>query len=125
MSRCGKGLKMTGIIRLKEEIHSIVLQSRNIENILSTNRFERLWGDSTEEEKEQAVKYAKALDREKLRKWMQDHPSLELTEKPLTDLRKIARKMGIKYYAKLTYVELISAIAKQEMSNVCNKTRQD
>lgn len=112
---------MTGLIRLKEEIHSIVLRSRNIENIISSVRFERLWGDSSQEEKEEAIKYAKAINREALKKWMREHSALDLTEKPLTELRKIARKFGVKYYAKLSYAELISAIAKKEVSSVCDK----
>ena len=105
---------MKGLVKLREEVHNRVLNIRTIENIIHRPKFTRLWSDSTETEKKDVVEIIKVGDRRKLHKWIADHPSLDLGEKPLAKLRKIGQKLGVKYYARLSHSELLAAIMKKE-----------
>ena len=105
---------MKGLVKLREEAHNRVLNYRTIENIILRPKFARLWLDSDEEEKKAVIALIESGDRKGLIKWIHEHPSLDLGEKPTVQLRKIGRKLGVKYYAQLSPSELIAAIIKKE-----------
>jgi hypothetical protein len=48
-----------------------------------------------------------------LKDWVHDHPHLELGEKSLERLRKMASDLEIKNYSRLSKHRLISAIGKE------------
>jgi hypothetical protein len=105
---------MKGLLRLKEEVHNRVLILRTIENIILRPKFARLWYDSSESEKEEVIKIIEESNRSKLYEWVRKHHSLDLGEKPVKQLRDIAKRSGIKYYAKLTHAQLIAEIIEKE-----------
>jgi len=77
-------------------------------------QFERLWGDSSDESKKQLQTHILAADKKAVVKWMREHPSLELAEKPLVDLKTIARRLGITNYSRKGKLELIRDIENKE-----------
>ena len=105
---------MKGLVKLREEAHNRVLNYRTIENIILRPRFIRLWHDSNKEEKEVVAAAIECGDRKGLQKWMREHSSLDLGEKPIIQLRKIGKKLGVKYYAQLSHSELVAEIIKKE-----------
>ena len=109
---------MKGLIKLREELHYRVLIFRSIENIVIRPRFTRLWLDSNREKKEEAIELIKLGDKAGIQNWIKNHPSLDLGEKTLTHLRIIGKKIRVKYYARLTQSELISAIIDKERQDV-------
>lgn len=109
---------MKGLVKLREETHNTVLNYRSIENIILRPKFTRLWGDSTDKEKEEVIIHIEQGDRHGLNNWIKRHKSLDLGEKSLTHLRRIGQKIGVKYYAKLSHSELIAEILKKE-NEIC------
>ena len=87
---------MSGLIRLREELHYRILISRSMETILLRPKFERLWEDSTDKEKEEAKKLITEHNKSGLLKWMKEHPSIDISEKSVRDLIPIARRLGVK-----------------------------
>jgi len=77
-------------------------------------QFERLWGDSTSEEQAAFNTLLDSANKDGIIKWMKEHPSLELAEKPLSDLKKIAYKIGITNYSRKGKLELVNDIQEQE-----------
>lgn len=103
-----------GLIKLQEELHHKVLKLRSIEAMIRRPEFERLWADSSNEHQEALKKLIDVADKDKVREWIRNHPSLDLAEKPLCDLQKIAYKLGIKNYSRLGKVDLVRAIRNKE-----------
>ena len=77
-------------------------------------QFERLWSDSESEEKIQLEQYLFEANKDGVIKWMRDHPSLELAEKPLVELKRIAYRLGISNYSRKGKIELVKDIQQQE-----------
>ena len=77
-------------------------------------QFERLWGDSDECQKIQLEQYMFEANKDAAIQWMREHPSLELAEKPLVELKKIAYKLGIKNLSRKGKVELVRNIQEKE-----------
>jgi len=106
---------MRGLTKLREEVHNRILTFRSVENIISKAKFIRLWHDSTEVEQEKVLLLALDGNREAVMKWMREHPSLDLGDKTLTQLREVAKRLGVKYYAQLMHGELVAEIMKKEL----------
>jgi hypothetical protein len=77
-------------------------------------QFERLWGDSDECGKVQLQQYLFEANKDGVIRWMKDHPSLQLEEKPLVDLKKIAYKLGISNYSRKGKLQLVRDIKEKE-----------
>lgn len=103
-----------GMIRLQEELHFKILSLRSIETVIRRPEFERLWDDSSEEQREELQQHINNADKDKVREWMAEHPSLDLMEKKLSDLQKIAYRLGVKNYSRLGKLELVQAIKTRE-----------
>lgn len=108
---------MKGLINLREVVHNKILVLRSIENILARPKFIRLWHDSNECEQAFVICMATEGKKEEILKWINEHPSLDLGDKTLTQLRDIAKRLGVKYYAQLMHGELVSEILKKEIGN--------
>ena len=107
---------MMGLMKLREEVHNRAMTFRTIENILLRPMFVRLWIDSTDAEKKTVEEIIKQGDRNRLNKWMENHPSVDLGEKPFRNLRRIGQKLGIENYSRLDRAQLIAAIIQKEMN---------
>ena len=103
-----------GIIKLQEEIHNRLLRLRSIDAILRRPQFERLWADSSEQEQQSLKAAIELLDKDAIITWMKEHTSLELAEKSLSDLKKIAYKLGITNYSRKGKLELMQDIREKE-----------
>lgn len=108
---------MIGIHKLREEVHNSAMKFRAIEILIGRSDFIRLWIDSTEEQQNYAYSLIQKGERDALKKWMKEHPSLSLDSKTVQQLRKIAKRFGIKYYTTLNQGQLIAEIIKKEMSS--------
>jgi len=104
----------TGMIKLQEELHNKILNLRSIEAMIRRPQFERLWEDSSENDKEQLRCFIKDAKRRKVVTWIETHPSLELGEKKLTVLKNIATRLGIKNISRMGKVELVREIESRE-----------
>jgi len=107
-----------GLIALRETLHNRMLKLRNLEVIMSTPKFERLWKDSTDKQQKDVQKLIDDLNMNAVREWMRNHPSLELGEQPLTKLREIAKSRRIYNYSRKAKGELIAILQKEEEQDV-------
>ena len=87
---------------------------RSLETTILQPKFERLWEDSSQQQKDEVATHIIKEDREKLMQWIQNHPSIDLGEKSLRQLRIIGSRLGVKNYSRITIAELIKAIYKKE-----------
>ena len=85
-----------------------------MEIIVLAPKFERLWKDSTIEQQQQACRYINDGSLGLLRKWVQEHPSIELGEMNIRQLRERARKAGVRNYSRKDKSELIIEIQFKE-----------
>jgi len=103
-----------GLIRIQEELHHRILKLRSIEAIIRRPQFERLWADSAPVDQGILEKHLADADKDAIIKWAKEHPSLELVEKPLVDLKKIAYNLGITNYSRKGKLELVQDIQEKE-----------
>ena len=107
---------MAGLIKLREEVHNSILRMRSIEAMLERPDFERLWDDSNNAQQDALRALVKKNDKDAVRNWIRNHPSLELAEKKLVELKKIACQLCIPNYSRKSKLELIRDIqAKEKM----------
>jgi len=103
-----------GIHRTRENLHAKILRLRSIEGIVSSLRFERLWDDSSKEQREEVIKFIEAEDKPKILNWIRAHPSLELGELPTSQLKELARKLRVTNYSRMLKTSLIRSIEEKE-----------
>ncbi len=111
-----------GLHKLCEELHNRILVDRSIENLITRRSFERLWNHSEDDQKEEVKKHVEERNKKNILKWMREHPSIDIGEKPLRDLYPIAKRLHIANYSRLLRDDLIIAIKKAEADN--NATQQ-
>lgn len=85
-----------------------------MEAMILRPQFERLWNDSSEEEKNVVREYIEKCDKKGLSNWLRTHRSLDLGERSYEYLREAARRLGIRNYSRLTKPELIRLIKEAE-----------
>ena len=102
---------------LRKEVHDNTLRCRSVESIVQSARFERLWEESTDRQKEEAELAVWKGSKPELTRWMTHHSSLELGERSLAYLKVRARKLRVKNYSRLTKPELIGAIERKEIED--------
>lgn len=108
---------MVKINDLMKEVHDNTLRCRSIEAIVHSGRFERLWRESTVVQQQRAELAIWRASKKDLVKWMNDHDSLELGERPITYLRSLAQKLRVRNYSRLSKSELIGEISRKEKVN--------
>jgi hypothetical protein len=107
-----------GIHKLREEIHHRQLSLRKIETQIFDPQFDRLWADSSDDEKKAFSELVDSCDYRGVRDWIQGHKSLSLGEKTVKELRKIGRRLHIKNWSRLNRFDLIRAIQSEEQCSV-------
>lgn len=105
---------MTGILRIREELHNKLLRLRSIESVVLTDRFERLWEVSTKKQREEVQKFIDLPDKQAIIKWMKNHPSLDLGEMDTRALKERAKRLQIPNWSRMQKTDLIRAIQKKE-----------
>lgn len=79
-------------------------------------QFDQLWEDSDESLQNGLKTLIDLADRDGIINWIRNHPSLELGERTLADLKRIARRLGVINYSRKDKLSLIRDI--QEKQNV-------
>lgn len=95
---------------LKREVHTKALFYRSVEAIVFSQRFERLWVDSTPEKRKEVLGYIREDKKPDLVNWMKHHAALDYGEQPLSFLKLRARILKVRNYSRLSKGELISEI---------------
>lgn len=90
--------------------------------VLRSPMFERVWGDSTQGQQIEVVRYIVQRNVAAVRSWVQNHPTIDLGEMNIRRLRERARRAGVRNYSRKDKSELIIAIQFRESSNE-NKDR--
>jgi hypothetical protein len=108
---------VSGLIRLREELHHSILLSRAVENLILRPQFERLWEDSDEQKKLELKTLIIKSDKAGILLWIKNHPSIDVEDKSIRDLMQIARRHSIKNYSRLTRHQLIVNIREVEARN--------
>ena len=94
-----------------------------MEIIILAPKFERLWKDSMIEQQQQACVYIKECSLNCLRLWVTNHPSIELGEMNIRQLRERGRKADVRNYSRKDKSELIIEIQFKESRR--DKVRND
>lgn len=102
------------LTEVRDDLRQKTLHSRSLEAIIMTERFERLWMESTVSQRETVMAFIEFGFKSRVSEWMKNHPSLELGERPISYLKERGRLLGIRNYSRLQKAELISQIHKKE-----------
>ena len=105
---------MENLRMIRDSVHRRTLKNRSIEAIVESDRFERLWNESSDLQKKEAEQLIKDEAKLALILWLKNHPSLDLGERPLIYLRGQGRKLRVKNYSRLSKPELIREILLKE-----------
>ena len=108
---------MVKLADLTKAVHENTLRARSVEAIIQSAKFERLWSESTDTQKQEAELAVWQGSKPKLVNWMKEHSSLELGERQMIYLRNRSKKLRIKNYSRLSKPELIRAISIKEKIN--------
>lgn len=108
---------MAGLLKLREEIHNRILRLRSMETLILRPLFDRVWEDSSEEERTKILALLDQADRNGLGLYIQKHASFAMEEKSSKELKNIARRFGILNWSRMTKDELVISIVKEEMND--------
>jgi len=100
--------------KLCHDVREITKEVRNIDNLVITKHFKTVWEASTDEEKEKAWKMITTHNKKELNSWVQLHDSLALGELSWCALVHRAKKKQVKNYSRLTRLELLAALEKED-----------
>jgi len=98
----------TGIITLREETHNRLLGLRSIVNLICKPQFEVLWDNSDEQTKSRLKEYVEEANKDKVLKWMREHPCISPAEMTWTQLVNTAKRLRVPKYSRMTKIELIA-----------------
>ncbi len=105
---------MITLAKLQADFHEVMLNYRRLDEILKSNKFERLWEDSIEKQRIVVRRHIMIGDRARVLRWIKKHPSLELGEKTLMELKDIAKRESVRNYSRLSKPELVKVIKECE-----------
>lgn len=91
-------------------VHNKLLLYRSLHNLINTTIFEMAYLKATEQEKEQIWQYIEKEERDRLAQLIKQINYEDITQLPMKDLRKLAQELGVKNYAMLTKMSLLSDI---------------
>jgi hypothetical protein len=99
---------------IRVEMHQRVLDARCVEALIMSHIFEKLWESSTIPQRETALSALAFFNREGLRQWIENHPSIELEDLSLHRLKAIARQLRVVNYSRLDHSSLLIAIREKQ-----------
>lgn len=108
---------MSGIHKVKEELHNKLLRLRSIESLVNSVMFDRLWECSGEDSRKIVTKFIVKADKIGVSVWVKTHPSISYGEMGTQRLKEIAKRMYLPNYSRLSHLELIQAIQNKEQSD--------
>ena len=98
---------------LQDDVRTKTLHHRSLIELITTDKFERLWEASSPEDRDKITALVEFGYRSKVREWVKNHESLELGERSIAFLRQQGRELSIKNYSRLTKSELIFEIMEK------------
>ena len=109
--RIGNLGKQITLRELRNRARLRVLDYRSVQYVLGKRGWDKIWAYLEDYEKVMIESWVIAGSSVELKDWVHDHPHLDLGEKSLGRLRKMAADLGIKNYSRISKHRLISAIA--------------
>ena len=101
---------MEKLNKMRGQLHTDVKNLRNIEYMIQQESFESLWIVSDKNAQEIISKIIEKRDKMRLINWIRKHPSLELGEMSILQLKDKARDLRIKNYSRMKKHELLMII---------------
>lgn len=111
--RIGNLGKQITLRELRNRARLRALDFRSVQYVLAKRGWDKIWINLNDTEKDMIGGWVIDGSAGNLKFWVHDHPHLELGEKSLQRLRKMASDLGIKNYSRLSKHRLISAISKE------------
>ena len=105
---------MIELSELRQKLHQEVNNLRSIEHYLKQPHLENLWILSNKKKKDELIDIIEKKDKQKLMNWIRRHPSLELGEKTIRQLREDAKELFITNYSRMDKLELLMALKNRE-----------
>jgi len=110
--RIGNVGQQIGLKEIRNNLRVKILQLRSIDYVLSKKGMDKIWPSLTRDERVAIDGWIRHVEPEELKKWIHNHPHLELGEKSVERLREIARDLDVKNYSRLSKHRLINLINK-------------
>jgi hypothetical protein len=105
---------MSGLIKLREEVHNRVLKIRQIEHLVASARFGKAW-DLADPDEQGALKLMLAnADAQAVNTWISNFLHSDLGELSWRELMKLAKDRHIRKYSRLSKLDLIVEITEWE-----------
>lgn len=98
---------MDKLYRIRADIHQEVNKLRNIKYMVDQESFVNLWVMSDPEQRAVVMIALEKRDKTRLINWIRNHPSIELGEMGVAQLKEKAQALKIKNYSRMTKVELL------------------
>jgi hypothetical protein len=105
---------MHELSKMRISVRNKLNNLRNIDYLISTSSFESLWAISEDDMKKSLRDILEKEDKNRFMNWIKNHPSIELGEKSVGDLKEIARDLRIPNYSRLTKIQLLIKIKDSE-----------
>jgi len=118
------GGKIITLGRVQSDQKQKLYIQRAIYSAVISKKFTRLWGDSTNDKKLEALEAIKK-NRKAITKWMENHPALELGERSLHDLKVLGQDYNIRNWSRLGKTLLIQEIQEYEKRRNDSVNRDD
>jgi hypothetical protein len=104
---------MDKLNRIRADIHNEVNKLRNIKYMVEQESFGNLWIMSDPEQRAVVMVALEKRDKLRLINWIRKHPSIELGEMGVAQLKEIAQELKIKNWSRMLKTELLISINKQ------------
>ena len=112
------GIKIGGVMdklnRIRADINNKVNKLRNIKYMVDQESFGNLWIMSDPEQRAAVMVALEKEDKLRLINWIRKHPSIELGEMGVAQLKEIAQGLKIKNWSRMLKTELLIALNKQQ-----------
>lgn len=105
---------MDKLNRIRADIHNEVNKLRNIKYMIDQESFGNLWIMSDPEQRATVLTALEKRDKIRLINWIRRHPSIELGEMGVAQLKDIAQELKIKNWSRMIKTELLININKQK-----------
>jgi hypothetical protein len=109
---------MKRLNKARTQLHTEVKNLRNIEYMIQQSSFESLWIVSDDKQRNTILGIITARDKMRLMNWIRKHPSLELGEMSLAQLKEKGRELKIKNYSRMNKPELLMMIVATDKQEI-------
>ena len=94
------------------EVHDRFLQMKPVLCLVDNPKFQELWRLSDSATRHRALHAINNRDPVTVREWMAEHPSIDVEDLPISQLRQRGSRLAIPRYSRMSKEDLILAIKK-------------